>query len=82
MIRSFAACAAALLAMSASAQAAEDNARTTRIETQPVNGARVTVENGVRVFRPLPSEQHVIVNPGGSADIRLYDFDGPLRDRR
>jgi hypothetical protein len=80
MIRALSA-AAALLAMAASAQAAEDYAHTTRIETQPVNGARVTVENGVRVFRPLPSEQHVIINPDGKADVRLYSFDGPIRDR-
>jgi hypothetical protein len=80
MIRWFSA-AAALLVMAGTAQAAEDTAHTTRIETAPVNGARVSIEHGVRVFRPLPSEQHVIVNPGGKADIRLYTFDGPTRGR-
>ena len=38
---------------------------TTRIETRPFYGAVVTLEEGVRVFRPLPVERQVIINPGG-----------------
>jgi hypothetical protein len=36
---------------------------TTRIETRPVYGAVVTIEHGVRVWRPVPPTQHLIVNP-------------------
>jgi hypothetical protein len=37
---------------------------TTRIETRPFYGATVTIEEGVRVFRPLP---RVMINPDGKA---------------
>ena len=37
---------------------------TTRIEPRPFYGATVTIEEGVRVFRPLPRHDRVIVNPG------------------
>jgi hypothetical protein len=36
---------------------------TTRIEPRPFYGAVVTMEEGVRVFRPLPPHDHIIVNP-------------------
>ena len=36
---------------------------TTRIETRPFYGAVVTVEEGVRVFRPLPPHDRIIINP-------------------
>lgn len=39
---------------------------TIRIEPRPVYGAMVTIEEGVRVFRPLPPERMVIVNPNGT----------------
>jgi len=39
---------------------------TVRIEPRPVYGAMVTIEEGVRVFRPLPPERMVIVNPNGT----------------
>jgi hypothetical protein len=39
---------------------------TTRIEPRPFYGAVVTVESGVRVFRPLPRHDHVIINPGNA----------------
>jgi hypothetical protein len=39
---------------------------TTRIEPRPFYGATVTIEEGVRVFRPLPPERHVIINPNGT----------------
>lgn len=48
-----------------------EDARTTRIETRPFYGATVTIEEGVRVFRPLPSHDRVIINPGGRANLNL-----------
>lgn len=44
---------------------------TTRIETRPFYGATVTLEEGVRVFRPLPSHDRVIINPGGVTPLNL-----------
>jgi hypothetical protein len=64
----------AALAMGAPA-AAEDEAHTTRIEPRPFYGATVTVEEGVRVFRPLPTQRHVIVNPGGMTPLSLGYYD-------
>lgn len=43
--------------------AAAGDARTTRIEPRGFYGATVSIEAGVRVFRPLPRTTHVIVNP-------------------
>jgi hypothetical protein len=40
-----------------------ETAHTTRIETRPVYGATVTIEHGVRVYRPIPPTEHLIVNP-------------------
>ena len=42
--------------------AAAQDAYMTRIEPRPFYGATVTIESGVRVFRPLPTTRHVIVN--------------------
>ena len=44
---------------------------TTRIETRPYYGATVTIENNVRVFRPLPPHDRVIINPGGRTPLYL-----------
>jgi hypothetical protein len=44
---------------------------TTRIETRPFYGATVTLEEGVRVFRPLPPHERVIINPNGAAPLSL-----------
>lgn len=52
---------AVLLATALSAMAAESV--TTRIETRPYYGAVVTVEKGVRVYRPLPRHDRIIINP-------------------
>jgi hypothetical protein len=46
-------------------------AQTTRIETRPYYGAVVTVEHGVRVTRPIPPTQHMIINPNGSTPLVL-----------
>jgi hypothetical protein len=59
--------AAALLPVSV--QATE--ATTTRIETRPFYGATVTLEAGVRVFRPLPPHSKVIINPNGRTPVNL-----------
>lgn len=58
---------ALLLAQAAQAQ----EATTTRIETRAFYGATVTLEAGVRVFRPLPPHSKVIINPGGVTPIHL-----------
>lgn len=44
---------------------------TTRIETRPFYGAVVTMEEGVRVFRPLPPTERVIINPNGATPLSL-----------
>ena len=45
--------------------------RTTRIEPRPVYGAIVTREMGVRVFRPLPPHDRIIINPGNATPIGI-----------
>ncbi len=62
-----AAAAVAVLAQGASGQ----EAYTTRIETRPFYGAVVTIEHGVRVIRPLPPTQHLIINPNGATPLVL-----------
>lgn len=59
---------AAVVASSAFSTA---EAGTTRIETRPFYGAVVTIEEGVRVFRPLPSTDRVIINPQGKTPLSL-----------
>jgi hypothetical protein len=44
---------------------------TTRIEPRPFYGATVTLEEGVRVIRPLPPERHVIINPDNATPLSL-----------
>lgn len=58
----------ALLLVGASAA---DAASLTRIETRPFYGATVTIEEGVRVFRPLPPHKHIIINPDGKTPLNL-----------
>lgn len=58
----------ALLTVSASAAGA---ASLTRIETRPFYGATVTIEEGVRVFRPLPPHRQIIINPDGKTPLNL-----------
>lgn len=79
MIRSLTASTAALLL--ASSTACANDARTTRVIQDHVYGATVTIEEGVRVFRPLPPDRHVIVNPEGETDIEIkeYNVTGPRR---
>jgi hypothetical protein len=49
---------------------------TTRIETRPAYGATVTLEHGVRVYRPLPPQDRVIINPGGKTPLLLNIGEG------
>jgi hypothetical protein len=51
---------------------------TTRVEPRPFYGATVTIEAGVRVFRPLPRHDQVIINPGNAANVDVGD---PVRRR-
>ena len=44
---------------------------TTRIESHPFYGATVSLEEGVRVIRPLPPERHVIINPNNATPLTL-----------
>lgn len=53
--------AAAISVAASGAQAG--NAKTIRIEPRAFYGATISLESGVRVFRPLPSTSHVIINP-------------------
>lgn len=62
--------AGALLAIGAAAAEA-DTPSTTRIETRPFYGATVTLEEGVRVFRPLPPHDRIIINPNGRTPLNL-----------
>ena len=52
---------------------------TTRIEPRPFYGATVTIEAGVRVFRPLPPHDRVIINPGNATPLTLNVGDPPAR---
>jgi hypothetical protein len=52
-----------LAASAVAVQPALAQSSTTQIEARPTYGATVTFEEGVRVFRPLPGNRHVIVNP-------------------
>ncbi|MEZ5850876.1 MAG: hypothetical protein R3D68_09555 [Hyphomicrobiaceae bacterium] len=61
--------AAAVSALSTAAFAQQ--ATTTRVETRPFYGATVTLEAGVRVFRPLPPHSKVVINPGGRTPLSL-----------
>jgi hypothetical protein len=53
------------------ATAIAEPAHTTRIETRPYYGAVVTIEHGVRVIRPLPPTEHLIINPNGATPLVL-----------
>jgi len=61
----------AAAAMLVPAAVLAQSSTTTRIETRPFYGATVTLEEGVRVFRPLPPHQRVIINPNGATPLSL-----------
>ena len=52
---------------------------TTRIEPRPFYGATVTIEAGVRVFRPLPPHDRVIINPHNATPLTLNIGDPAYR---
>ena len=63
-----------------SAAALAEEAYTTRIEPRPYYGAVVTIEHGVRVYRPVPATRHMIIDPraasaNGTARLEPY---GPV----
>jgi len=60
-----------LLLIGVSTAALAEEAHTTRIETRPYYGAVVTIENGVRVYRPVPPTTHLIVNPEGLTSLGI-----------
>jgi len=60
-----------LLAVGLAPAALAESPHTTRIETRPYYGAVVTIEHGVRVYRPVPPTQHLIVNPDGTTPLQL-----------
>ena len=64
MLRDFLRLATAAMACSlmAGAAAASDS-KTIRIEPRAFYGATISLEAGVRVFRPLPPTKHMIINP-------------------
>ena len=53
----------AMLAAAPSMSPANAQSSTIRIEPRPYYGAVVTIEQGVRVWRPLPPTRHMIINP-------------------
>jgi len=55
---------------------------TTRIESRPFYGATVTLEEGVRVFRALPAERHVIINPDNATPLALSFNETKIYDNR
>ena len=59
-----------VVAFGATTAAAQD-ARVTRIEPRPFYGAIVSVEEGVRVFRPLPPHKTIVINPGQKTPLNL-----------
>jgi len=63
--------AAVAVVTTAGAAQAQSTSSTIRIEPRPYYGATVTLEQGVRVWRPLPPVKQVIVNPGGRTPLNL-----------
>lgn len=47
------------------------DASTVRIEPRPFYGATITLEAGVRVFRPLPAPKYVVINPDNKTPLAL-----------
>ena len=61
---------AVAVSMMAGAAFAGD-AYTVRIEPRAYYGATVTIEEGVRVFRPLPPTRRMVINPDGATPLNL-----------
>ncbi len=56
-----------LLATNAFAQ----DASLIRVEPRPYYGATITIEEGVRVFRPLPKTKTMVINPGQKTPLHI-----------
>jgi len=54
------------LALGSASASAQEQAATIRVEPHGYYGAVVTVEAGVRVFRPLPPHRLVVMSPEGT----------------
>lgn len=74
--------AAATAAVLSALPAIAGEAFTTRIEPHGFYGATVSIEQGVRVFRPLPPVRHVVVNPGGATPLNLSYSDVRVKETR
>ncbi|MGE0630626.1 MAG: hypothetical protein AB7O43_22795 [Hyphomicrobiaceae bacterium] len=61
---------AAVLAVAAAGPALAESS-TIRIEPRPYYGAIVTIEQGVRVWRPLPVTKYVVINPENKTPLNL-----------
>ena len=72
----------AIAAGLSAASAVAGEPETIRIEPRPFYGATVTLEEGVRVFRPLPPTGRVIVNPGGATPLTLSIQDVRITEER
>jgi hypothetical protein len=55
-----------IVAALSTSSAHSEEAYTPRIEPRPYYGAIVTIEHGVRVYRPVPATRHMIINPTGA----------------
>lgn len=73
---------ASALTIALSCSAVMAQGYTTRIEPRPFYGATVTLEEGVRVIRPLPPERQVIINPGNATPLSLGFNDTHVYENR
>ena len=80
MLRTTAFCSIAALVTMITGAAAQGY--TTRIEPRPFYGAVVTLEEGVRVIRPLPPERQVIINPDNRTPLSLGFNDTHVYENR
>lgn len=74
--------AATSMAVSVRAEPVTSRIGTTRILERPVYGATMTMEQGVRVIRPLPPTHHVVVNPHGRTPLSLSYQDVRVSEER
>ena len=63
---------ATLMAQVVLASSALADPATLRIESRPYTSATVTLEQGVRVWRPLPATDRVIITPGNKARVHVH----------
>lgn len=78
----FATIAATLMLLSGYSSCAQAQGATIRIEPRPFYGATVTLEEGVRVFRPLPPDRYVIINPDNRTPLYLSLSESHVYEQR